>query len=734
MSVMRFTGANSREAMRQVRATLGDDALILANRRTEQGVEILVMADLAPAEPAPAPGAAMSSPPAAAPLEPSAPRPAGTLPAESTLAAATSVAVEPKPDQTFQTLSTRLLEEMQEMRSLLAAQRSDPQPATRQQRLANWLLEAGFSRTVCEEVLAGLPDTLGPDDEEAWLVNRLAARLLVQEDELALLDRGGILALVGPTGVGKTTTAAKLAARFVMRHGPERVALVSTDGFRVGAHEQLRIYAELLGVPMHGLDLDQPLEALLPALAEKRFVIVDTVGMSQRDRRVIDQLARLQGGAPVRPLLLLNAASQPEALEEVIINYRQAARAAGMSLDDCLISKHDEAGRLGPLLDALMRHGLRVLLVAYGQRVPEDLAVMDAVTLVRQSLAVRSPAVRPEPPAAAGLLLGQGRRLATLLATLRERVPGFADLAQAWQLAGVPPSLQSPRLEALLAGASQPNGSRVWMSRSRVRGEAWSQPDLQLDAAGQWSALPLPQHLAPAGERERLIAAEEASPLGAHLLAGLPGGDVRAWLADQGRDWIAQVRGTQRIEVNGERQPLAALAPMMTPRQPRTLRWRGREAQLKLAACAVTLGRGESQGLRAWAVELVDAFGGRVLKRGYWLAPDTLRGRAVPLLVTQLAAEVLPALTRRANRRLAEADPAMSPVLRLTLAAGLATVAMQLEASDERWALSLRSELLALLAGRKQCSAETLLEALLHLGLAREALRELGTVGLEGLN
>ncbi|MBE0489544.1 MAG: flagellar biosynthesis protein FlhF [Halomonas sp.] len=726
MSVMRFTGANSREAMRQVRARLGDEALILANRHTEQGVEILAMADaggeaspaMAPAEP-PAP---VQAPPLAsvqAPHEAPAPRP--------------PEADVPKPEEAFQAMSARLLAEMQEMRSLLAVQRAEVPPPSRQQRLAQWLLEAGFSRTVSEEVLAGLPDSLAHDDEAAWLVSRLAARLPVEEDELALLDREGIVALVGPTGVGKTTTAAKLAARFVMRHGPESVALVSTDGFRIGAHEQLRIYAELLGVPMHGLALDQPLEALLPALADKRFVIVDTVGMSQRDQRVIEQLARLQGGAPVRPLLLLNAASQPEALEEVITNYRQAARAAGMRLDDCLISKHDEAGRLGPLLDALMRHGLRLLQVAHGQRVPEDLVVMDAPTLVGQALAVRSPSVRPEPPAAAALLLGQGRRLATLFTTLRERLPGFADLERAWQLAGVPPSLQSDRLAALLGQALPPSGSRIWMPRTRVRGEAWSQPDLQLDAAGQWSALPLPQHLAPAGELERLVAAEAAGSLGAHLLAGLPGSEVRAWLAERQRDWVAQVRGSQRVEVDGERRPLAALANTMTTRQPRTLRWRGREAQLRLAACAVSLGRGEESGLRAWAGELVDAYSGRVLKRGFWLAPERLRGRAVPLLVTQWQSDVLPALTRRANRRLVEADPAMAPALRLTLAAGLASVAIQLEASDEAWTLSLRGELMALLAGRKRCSAETLLEALLQLGLAREALRELGTVGLEGL-
>lgn len=271
------------------------------------------------------------------------------------------------------------------------------------------------------------------------------------------------------------------------------------------------------------------------------------------------------------------------------------------------------------------------------------------------------------------------------------------------------------------------------MSRARVRGEAWSQPDLRLDGAGQWVALPVAQHLVPAGELERLVASEVAEPLVAHLMAGLPGPEARAWLDTQGKDWVAQVRGSQRVEVDGVRHTLAEVAASMASRQPRPLRWRGREAELRLSACTVTLGRDELT-LRAWAGELVDAFSGRLLKRSYWLAPERLRGRAVPLLVTQLLADTLPVLTRRANRRLAEADPAMAPALRLTLAAGLASVATQLEVSEEAWALSLRSDLLALLAKRKRCSAESLLEALLHLGLARESLRELGTVGLEGLN
>ncbi len=762
MSVMRFTGVNSREAMRQVRAALGDDALILANRRTDQGIEILAMAEPG-AEPAtPVPPARRSAtpdaperpstprrpserrssvplssgPPAAAP-SPAAPSPAAPAPDRprrrpADAPAAISGPEAAGPHDAFEAMSARLLQEMQEMRDLLAARAPATATPPQRERLIRWLEEAGFSRTVVDEALSALPVDLEQGAEAAWLIARLAARLPVQEDELALLDRGGIVALVGPTGVGKTTTAAKLAARFVMRHGPEPVALVSTDGFRVGAHEQLRIYAELLGIPMHGLELEQSLESLLPSLAGKRFVIIDTVGMSQRDRRIIDQIARLQGGAPVRPVLLLNAASQPETLEEVVVNYRQAVQAAGLALEDCVISKQDEAGRLGPLLDALMRHGLRLLFVAHGQRVPEDLAVGDPAALVEQALAVRSRAPRSEPPAGAALLLGRGRRLAALLVTLRERVPGFEELERAWALAGVPPSLQPQRLEALMEQALPPSAGRIWMSRARVRGEAWSQPDLCLDHDGQWSALPRLQHLAPPGEVERLAWAESTTPLGAHLMVGLPGDDSRRWLAEQGRDWVALVRGGLRVEAAGERRSITELKPAMAQRQPRSLRWRSRDAQLRLAACAVTLGGGEP--LRAWAGELVDAFSGKVLKRAWWLAPDTLRGRAVPLLLAQLSADALPLLTRRAIRRLAEADADMSPSLRLTLGAGLAAVAVQLETSDEAWAPALRGELLGLLAGKRRSSAETLLDALLHLGLAREALRELGTVGQEGLH
>ncbi|MFY0989132.1 flagellar biosynthesis protein FlhF [Halomonas sp. C05BenzN] len=723
MSVMRFTGTNSREAMRQVRAALGEDALILANRRTDQGVEILALADQA-AE------AMAGDPTPAAPAAATLPR----APAEPAGDASASDA------DAFQAMSAQLLREMQDMRALLSRTRTEQAPESDSRvRLSRWLREAGFGPAIAEELLGGLPEELRDADEErleAWLCRQLGARLAVIDDEAALLEQGGILALVGPTGVGKTTTTAKLAARYVMRHGPGEVALVTTDGFRIGAHEQLRIYAGLLDIPMYPLDAEQPLDELLAQLDDKRFVIIDTVGMSQRDQRIIDQVARLRGGpAAVRLVLLLNAASQPETLEEVITNYRQAARAAGVALDDCVISKQDEAGRTGPLLDALMRHGLRLLFVAHGQRVPEDLAVADAGGLVRQALATRSAAPPPEPRVAPGHglgLLGQGRRVASVLAGLRERITGFAALESAWALAELPPSVQGERLDALHEQRRGDGAGLLWTPRSRVRGGDWSPPDLLLDAAGGWSALPLLQHRQPAGLATRLDWAGRVHGARLHLLPALPDGEARAWLATRDLAWVAQARAPQRVTHEGERRALGRLADLAAPLAEPTRRLKGREVRVGLSRLSLT-DEATPLPLRAWFAELEEAESGRRLGRRCWLAPERLGDEAVTLLLGQLDAEALPRLTRRAFERLAAAHPAMVPELRLTIAAGLAAVAGQLERSEAEWAMDLRAALLGLLGGRRRRSAETLLEALLHLGVARDAIRQLGAAGLEGL-
>ena len=450
MSVRRFVGANSRDVMRQVREVLGDDALIVANRRTEGGVEILAMADDAVDQFDPSP-----TTPAEEPKASPAPAPVFSL---------------PKQPDPLEAMSERLLREMQDMRELLA--RRQPLPTTQSgadtayEHLRQLMARVGFSTELSEEVLEALPDELSAleatnDAPLNWLREQLMARLNVLQHEESFFDQTGIVALVGPTGVGKTTTTAKLAARFVMRHGTRPVALVTTDSFRIGAHEQLRIYARLLDTPMYALDAEQPIDELVGRLQGKQWVIIDTVGMSQRDQRVIEQIAHLQGGkSTVRLVLLLNAASQPETLEEVVLRYRQAARAAGAELDDCIITKQDEAGRLAPVLDIVMRHGMRVLFGSYGQQVPEDMVVATPPALIDQALSANvSSSARAETaplslPRWSRDVLGQGRRLSSVLTRLRQRVVDFHRLEAAWDIAALPGVIQDQRLDELLAGAS----------------------------------------------------------------------------------------------------------------------------------------------------------------------------------------------------------------------------------------------------------------------------------------
>ncbi|WP_104203805.1 flagellar biosynthesis protein FlhF [Billgrantia saliphila] len=725
---MRFLGVNSREAMRQVREALGDEALILANRRTDQGVEILAMAESA----APAAGEMLAAPPP----EPPAPRRPAT----------------PDSAQAFETMSAQLLEEMRDMRALLSREQVSREQHQRQapagtgDQLAQVMLEAGFGAALTDEVVAALPEelaTAGQVDERAmaWLERQLAGRLQGLEDEAAFMDRTGIVALIGPTGVGKTTTTAKLAARYVMRHGTRPVALVTTDSFRIGAHEQLRIYSRLLDVPMYAMNADQPVSDLLERMRGKSWIIIDTVGMSQRDHRVIEQVGHLRGeDSPVRLVLLLNAASQPETLEEVVIRYRQAAQAAGGELRDCIISKQDEAGRLAPVLDIVMRHGLRLLFVSHGQRVPEDMSLSDPATLVHQALATRValPAARQATEPAGrtgGNLLGQGRRLATTLQALRRRLAGFDRLEAVWDLLGLPDPVQQQRLEDLLVDYPVPGQAlgMLWSERRRVPGERWSMPDVALSPEGTWLALPLLQHRQVAGQQARLQVALERHDISVHLMNGLPDSEAGEWLEEREMTWCSQVRGSQRVIHGGERQPLAALAPVAEALGEVGCRFRGAPGRLSLASLPVSLvlkgSPRESEGLsaRAWLGQVRDSESGRPLARRYWLAPARLGREPKPLLLSLLQGDVLAPLTRRAWQRLDPADIGeLRPDVRLSMASGLATVAAHLDLSEDEAAMDLRAELLGLGGGRRRRRDVALLEALIQLFLVRDAIRHLG--------
>lgn len=658
----------------------------------------------------------------------------------------------------WQATSARLLQEMQEMRALLASEKAHRVTAgCCREGLERHLAAAGFSRTLADELLAALPEELreaGPNDARAaaWLERQLVARLGDHDAGTEILDRTGILALVGPTGVGKTTTTAKLAARYVIRHGRERVALITTDAFRIGAREQLEIYAGLLGIPMYALGDGMTLEELLARLHDKAVVIIDTVGMSQRDQRIIEQVARLHGGdRPVNLMLLLNAASQPETLEEVITNFRQAARAAGADLSDCLLTKEDEAGRLGPLLDAVIRHGLRLGLVAHGQRVPEDLSPASPQALVARALetgsrllasgSVASPV--PAPGDRSRGLLGQGRRLGGILATLRQHVEGFPALESVADLTLLPSPLQGGRLDELLV-AERSKGTAegiLWSPRQRVRGCDWSLPDIALQAGGGWQALPSLQHRQPPCQLARL--AEATTALGArrHLLPLLPDAETLAWLEAGGHTWLARARGAQRLVHREERLALSQLRGLAVDAGEVGCRFRGEPASLSLSSLAVSLSppkarRGSSPApgvaLKAWFGTLHGIEGGRLLGRACWLAPARLSGEIAPLLIEQWQGDALAGLTRHAWKRLKETHPETAPEVRLLMAAGLAAVASRLDLTAADWAMDSRAELLGLLGGRRQRTARALLEGMLYLFVARDTIRQLGGVGRDG--
>ena len=259
------------------------------------------------------------------------------------------------------------------------ASRRDPQRAEVMKRL----LAAGFSPALTKQLLQKLPPDLVFEKALKWLKTALAHNIRVSAPGADLIEQGGIFALVGPTGVGKTTTVAKLAARAVLKHGAAKVAMITTDSYRIGAQDQLRIYGRILGSPVFVVRDESDLELTLLDLQGKHIVLIDSIGMSQRDRRVAEQISLFCGaGRSVKRLLLLGAPAQGITLEEVVRAY------SGPSLAGCILTKIDEAMSYGPILDVVIRHQLLVHYVTNGQRVPEDLHPANALYLVDRAFRI----------------------------------------------------------------------------------------------------------------------------------------------------------------------------------------------------------------------------------------------------------------------------------------------------------------------------------------------------------
>ena len=437
MKIKRFFAKDMRAALAQVKDTLGADAVIMSNKKVTGGIEIVAAVDYDEPQPTVAPAPVFSdlsedkvslghirteskakTAPAADSLQAllerqhnrlnqqlaKQPQPGkeDELPAWAR-GLANDASSKPKQNQpdigAASTLSSKnnnvkqqqeleaMRQELSSLRNLLTHQmnelmmdyknRHDPVGAMLERRL----LEAEFAPQVANK-LASLSQHYSPADLVKALPQSLANLLSNQGDDI--VRQGGIVALVGPTGVGKTTTLAKIAARFIAHHGPDSVVLITTDHYRIGAFEQLATYGKIMGCPVkQAQDLNE-LEQIVYQFRNRKLVLIDTAGMGQRDMRLCQQLDSLTANSrlPIRSFLVLPSTGQRRVLQEAISQFKR------IPLAGAILTKLDESVSLGAALSVLIQSGLSLSYTTDGQRVPEDMQVADTLGLAKQALAV----------------------------------------------------------------------------------------------------------------------------------------------------------------------------------------------------------------------------------------------------------------------------------------------------------------------------------------------------------
>ncbi len=397
MKIKRYMAGSMRVALDQVRAEQGPDAVILSSRRVQEGIEVIAAVDYDEALMAGAArqltSAAISAALPAAPARPAVPPPSA-VPAAAQPPRPASAARAVRPEDETRRGFASMQREIKDLRLLLESELAHISWHDRRARepLRARVLEDLSSMDIAPDVaaaLAALTPMRTDLDDPSNIPLALLLKALPVVDKLSTVNRG-VFAMVGPTGAGKTTTIAKLAARWTMRYGSQDLALVSTDAYRIGAREQLMTYARILGASMHSPNTGQELTRVLASLRAKKLVLIDTAGMGPRDVRLKEQLASLKAGAAgAQFLLALPAQSEGQSLEEIIRAF------AAVSPTACVLTKVDEAASLGAVISTTLRHKLKIAYLCNGQRVPEDLhsAYHRRVWLVRaaQKLTQRAP-------------------------------------------------------------------------------------------------------------------------------------------------------------------------------------------------------------------------------------------------------------------------------------------------------------------------------------------------------
>lgn len=465
MNIQRFSAPTSREALAKARLAFGDGTLILSNRSTPSGVEVVATAEntlaaldrsesfanrgkaqTLPTRQA-APVAPQSSNPVAddaaqlamstlsfqnyvrermlrrrheamtgrsditegdeaaqthSPMQIARPAPIQTQPepeAPIKLAPVQSSPLAPTPTHT-PALSQGIVDELHAMKELfedrfntltwLGQARQNPI----QSNLMLKMIRAGYSPTLARTILERMPEGIGAAESVRWVMSILERNLKTDATSRPVHEEGGTYALVGATGVGKTTTAAKLAGLCARTYGASSVGMITMDTYRVGAHEQLRAYGRMMGVVAHLAHDRAALQDLLNLLVNKKMVLIDTTGLAPNDPRKRNMLDVLDLPG-VKRLLVLNAGGHGDTLDDAVSSFKSTG------VQQAILSKIDEAAKLGPALDACIRHQLVLRGVTMGQKVPEDWESADAAKLVRMSM--RAPSKSAFDPKASDL-------------------------------------------------------------------------------------------------------------------------------------------------------------------------------------------------------------------------------------------------------------------------------------------------------------------------------------------